>query len=63
MRFKMKTISKSALYRVTFLSGFHYGLNVRYQTNVNTTAGNHLIDAFVKQHGAFEEQLLLIVLL
>ena len=51
MRFSMEIIFKSAQYRVTFPPGFHYGFNVGYQTNVNTNAGNHLIDAFVKQHG------------
>ena len=51
MRFKMEIIVKSAQYCVTFPPGFHYGFDVSYQTNANTNAGNHLMDAFVKQHG------------
>ena len=49
MQFKMEIICKSAQYHVTFPPGFHYGFNVRYQMNINTNAGNHLMDAFVKQ--------------
>ena len=51
MRFEMEIILKSAQYHVAFPPGFHYGFNVRYQTNGNTNAANHFMDAFVKQHG------------
>ena len=51
MWFKMEIIFESVQHRMMFPPGFHYGFNVRYQTNVNTNAGNHLMDAFVQQHG------------
>ena len=51
MRLKDEIIFKLAQYRIKFSFGFHYGLNLRYQANVNTNAGNHLMDTFVIHHG------------
>ena len=36
---------------MTFPPGFHFGFNVRYQSNVNMKAENPFTDTFVKQHG------------